>query len=316
MSVLPSLLGIARVIWIGHNSGDVYSTSNGTDANPTWTRRDNTTPTLPNRVCTAVTIDPDDDQRVWVTFGGFNSTNVWYTTDGGSNWTMATGMPALPVRDVQIHPTNKTWIYAATDLGVLASQNNGLSWSMPNEGPANVSIDDLLWIDTVLYVATHGRGLWSQETADAADMTPPTVTCSIARSILWPARNGMMPIGLSAVINDDMDPNPTVMVDIYSSEPEGSPPFAPDATGTSFLTTRLRAQRAFPGPGRIYLLTVSAADDGANVTYDCCTAIVPSFPTFGNILALRASAAAAETFCEANDGQAPAGFNFLHNYEP
>src|SRR5207248_1859726 len=76
--------GNSDIIWVGHNNGDVYSTANGTAANPTWSRKDLGSPNLPNRACTRLTVDPANSSRVYATFGGFNSDNIYRTTDGGS----------------------------------------------------------------------------------------------------------------------------------------------------------------------------------------------------------------------------------------
>ena len=37
------------------------------------------------------------------------------------------------------------------------------TWSPTNEGPANVSVDELFWSGTALLAATHGRGMYRIE---------------------------------------------------------------------------------------------------------------------------------------------------------
>ena len=208
------------------------------------------------------------------------------------------------------------WLYAASELGVLVSENNGYTWFVPNDGPANVAVDDLVWVDAVLYAASHGRGWFRQETTDPADMNAPTITSSIARTVLWPARKGLMPIGLMASAVDDMDPAPEVTINIYTDEAEGMPPFSPDATGTAPLNTRCRAERLFPaGNGRVYLVVVTAVDEASNVSHECRSTIVPLIPTFLQILLTRAEAAAAEVACAANNGQPPIGYDHLLTYQ-
>ena len=44
---------------------------------------------------------------------------------------------------------------------MFASEDRGVTWSPTNEGPANVSIDDLFWMNNTLICVTHGRGLFS-----------------------------------------------------------------------------------------------------------------------------------------------------------
>ncbi|MDM8544460.1 choice-of-anchor D domain-containing protein [Desulfococcaceae bacterium HSG9] len=158
--------GNSDIIWIGHDNGDVYKTGNGTSAPPTWTQVDTGTPNLPNRRCQRITIDPNDHNLVYVTFGGFSADNVYRTTDGGSTWSDitgsgATGLPDAPVRSLVIYPQNSDWLYVGTEVGIFASEDGGANWSTTNDGPTNCSVDELFWMaNNTLVAATHGRGLF------------------------------------------------------------------------------------------------------------------------------------------------------------
>jgi hypothetical protein len=173
--------GNSDAIWVGHNNGDVYFTSNGTAASPTWTRRDNTSPALPNRAVTSIAVDPSNAGIVYVSFGGFNTGNLWRTIDNGANWTDVSGsgggqLPAAPIRSVVPHPTAPGWLYVGTDVGVFTSENNGAAWHLPHDGPANVAVFQLFWMNTTLVAVTHGRGMF---TVDAGDGTvAPAITAN------------------------------------------------------------------------------------------------------------------------------------------
>ena len=126
---------------------------------------DENNPALPNRQVLRLTIDPDDHDVVYASFSGFSPDNLWRTTDGGATWTDitgagATGLPDAPVRDLDIHPDNANFLYAATEVGVFTSEDGGANWTVPHDGPANVSVDELFWMDRTLVAATHGRGLF------------------------------------------------------------------------------------------------------------------------------------------------------------
>lgn len=163
--------GNSDIIWVGHshigaNGGDVYRTSNGTAATPSWTRVDTNPTALPNRWVSSIAIHPTDSNRVYVTFMGYNSNNVWRTLNNGANWTQITGsgataLPAAPVSSIAVHPTNTGWLYVGTDVGVFASTDDGATWSTTNDGPANVTVDLLFFRDSrTLIAATHGRGIF------------------------------------------------------------------------------------------------------------------------------------------------------------
>jgi hypothetical protein len=82
------------------------------------------------------------------------------------------GMPELQVNTVVHHPAMPNWLYAGLDLGILASEDGGLTWGLmplqpdtgqgfPHSGPANVEVDQLFWQGgEKLLAATHGRGMW------------------------------------------------------------------------------------------------------------------------------------------------------------
>jgi photosystem II stability/assembly factor-like uncharacterized protein len=162
-----SAIAIAKnnsdVVWVGHNRGRVYMTSNGTQANPDWRRvdRNGEKPLPEGRDCLSVTIDPRDNKVVYVTFGGFARGNVWKTIDGGLNWTdISSSLPEAPIRTLVIHPQNSKFIYIGTEVGVFASENGGADWSPTNEGPTSCSVDHLFWMRNTLIAVTHGRGMF------------------------------------------------------------------------------------------------------------------------------------------------------------
>jgi hypothetical protein len=159
--------GNAANIWVGHNNGEVYRTTNGTAATPAWTRMG--AATLPARRVMRIMADRDNASRAIVAFTGFVANNVWETLDGGGTWHSVTAnLPSVPVFDVKRHPARGDWLYAATSVGVFTSENGGQSWSTTNEGPANIRVRELFWIDDhTLGAATYGRGMFKVAVASA-----------------------------------------------------------------------------------------------------------------------------------------------------
>ncbi|HRA55785.1 MAG TPA: hypothetical protein PLQ83_19155, partial [Thermoflexales bacterium] len=163
------------VIWVGHQAGGLFKTANGTAANPAWTPV--TSPTLPARYVTRIVFDPNSPQVVYVTYGGFSANNVWKTTDGGVTWNPLPGsglasLPEVPVRAFAVHPNQPSIVYAGTEVGIFASEDGGVTWGTPADGPVNVSIDQLVWQGQRLYAATHGRGIWSVQPSISGIPTP------------------------------------------------------------------------------------------------------------------------------------------------
>ncbi|MDX2147908.1 MAG: hypothetical protein SFZ23_10330 [Planctomycetota bacterium] len=170
ISAIAIAQGNSDVVWVGQNNGKLYRTSNATAANPVWTTIDDNTALnpLPNRYPTRIVIDPDNHARVYVAFGGFSPNNLFRTADNGASFvdvtgTGVTGLPDAPIRGIARHPRRPGWLYAGTQVGVFTSTDDGDTWSTTNQGPANVSVDELVFMHNSdrLLAATHGRGMWT-----------------------------------------------------------------------------------------------------------------------------------------------------------
>ena len=163
--------GNSDIICIGHNNGDIYYTSNGTNVLPSWFKIDTPAPAQPDRFVTRLVIDSTRNPNwIYATYGGFSADNVYRSTDNGSTWADITGgptiagktigLPDVPVRTLVYHPTNPNLLYVGTEVGVFISDDAGASWEVPQNGPANVSVDELFWMGGDLIAVTHGRGLY------------------------------------------------------------------------------------------------------------------------------------------------------------
>jgi hypothetical protein len=158
ISAIAVAEGDSNTIWVGHNNGSLYKTSNGTASNPTWTQVTGT----PARPVLRILIDKSNTNRVFVALGGYSSNNLQMTNNSGVTWTsISSTLPSAPIRSVVRHPTNPNWLYAGTEVGVFTSENSGSTWNTSNDGPSNVPVDELFWYsDSVLVAATHGRGMF------------------------------------------------------------------------------------------------------------------------------------------------------------
>jgi len=173
ISAIAVAPGNSDVIYVGHNDGSLYKTIDGTQAAPTWELIGDVQ--LPQRYLMRIAIDPLNIQIVYASFGGYSSNNLWKSVDGGVNWSDSSGtgmtsIPSAPIRSIAIHPSITNQLYVGTEVGIFTSENSGTTWSATNDGPANVSVDELRWIgDETLYAATHGRGVFR---ADLNATTP------------------------------------------------------------------------------------------------------------------------------------------------
>ena len=172
ISAIAVTPGNSDRVWVAQNDGRIYRSENATAATPMWLTVDDNGATnpLPNRYVTRMLVDPDHAQLVYVALGGFAPDNLWKTTDGGATWARVTGtaptaLPSAPVRGVARHPQRPAWLYAGTEVGVYESLDGGNTWAATNRGPANVSVDELVFMHhaNTLLAATHGRGLYTAD---------------------------------------------------------------------------------------------------------------------------------------------------------
>ncbi|MBV1910531.1 MAG: hypothetical protein KUG78_14610 [Kangiellaceae bacterium] len=160
----------ANLIYVGHNDGSLYKSTNGTDPVPIWTQVASVS--MPGRYLMRVAIDPVDNEILFASFGGYEDDNLWKSTDAGVTWTESVGIapsniPPAPIRSVLIHPVRTSHIYVGTEVGIFSSTDGGASWDLENNGPANVSVDELVWGEgELLYAATHGRGIFRANVFD------------------------------------------------------------------------------------------------------------------------------------------------------
>lgn len=215
--------GNSSLVWVAHNDGRVYRTTNGTATAPTWVAVDDNVALdpLPNRYVTRLAVDPRDPNVVWASFGGFSSGNVRVTRNGGASWTDASGapgrrLPDAPVNCVIVHPDDSNVVYVGTEVGVFASDNGGAHWSATNDGPANAPVEEIAFVagSRRIVAATLGRGMWTCDvyrpslqtfgTACAGHATPPLVDVDplaparAGRTMQW--TGGSLPAGSVAFL--------------------------------------------------------------------------------------------------------------------
>ena len=177
ISAIAIAPGLADRVLVAHNDGRLYRSTNATVSSPTWTAIDDNgaNDPLPDRVVTRLVFDPSDPNLAYACFGGFAAGNLWRSQDGGATWQNVTGtaplaLPTAPVYGMTVHPDDSDVLYAATEVGVFASDDGGANWTTSNDGPANVVSEEITFMhgSRRLLLATLGRGLWT------ADVSRPT----------------------------------------------------------------------------------------------------------------------------------------------
>ena len=151
-------------LWVGHNNGRLFHSADGTAARPTWQDVDGGG-VLPARLVTRIRVDAADARRVTVAFGGAG-VNLYQSSDGGASWQALAGsdeatLPRVAVHDVVRDPAEARLRWAATDLGVYVSADDGERWLGFNAGMPVLPVTSLAWAGRTLVAGTYGRGAYS-----------------------------------------------------------------------------------------------------------------------------------------------------------
>ena len=160
-SIAPSHLN-AATIWVGSDTGLLHLTRDG---GKTW---ENITPKgLPDwsRV-TQIEASHFDPATAYAAVDRHRREDykpyVYRTRDYGKTWTpIVNGLeePAY-VNSIKEDPERKGLLYAATELGVAVSFDDGDQWQSLQLNLPVVSVRDLVIHGDDLVIATHGRAFW------------------------------------------------------------------------------------------------------------------------------------------------------------
>jgi hypothetical protein len=144
------------------------------------------------------------------------------------------------------------------------------------------------------------------------DTMPPVVSCSVVKPVLSQTNHDLVTVGLAADAVDQCEGVLGVTVKVFADEDDeentGDGKHSPDAKDLAVGTLRLRGERKGNSNGRVYLIIPEATDSSQNRGFNCCTVGVPLSNTPLTLMSVQNQAAAAQAFCLANNGTAPAGY--------
>ena len=118
---------------------------------------------LPDRFVMDFSISPTNDDSVWIVLGGYGSSHVYVSGNGGSSWTSkGVGLPDVPHNAILLDPANRGIIYVGNDLGVYMSPDYGTTWYDFNNAlwDATQVMDLAVTINNKIVAATHGKGVF------------------------------------------------------------------------------------------------------------------------------------------------------------
>jgi photosystem II stability/assembly factor-like uncharacterized protein len=127
----------ANTIYVAAVNGGIWKTSNATAAQPVWIPQ---TEDLPSQSIGAIAFDPSDVTHQtliagtgrWSNFAqrGDDETGIYYTTDGGANWTHLGATPLLGQKILGVSARGAVLMAASRTGGLFRSIDTGASWTL------------------------------------------------------------------------------------------------------------------------------------------------------------------------------------------
>jgi len=147
---------------------DLYYLYKTTDGGQTWDDINANIPAEAKQI-TYITVDHENPDKVWITFGGYDTVlRIMESTDGGTTWTdISAGLPSVPANCVvQNKLSSDGQLFVGTDFGAFIKQGSD-DWVSFNQNLPSVIVNELeIYYDlenmsnSTMYAATYGRGLW------------------------------------------------------------------------------------------------------------------------------------------------------------
>ncbi|WP_299064144.1 T9SS type A sorting domain-containing protein [uncultured Polaribacter sp.] len=112
------------------------------------------------------------DDEILLTYSNYGVKSVWYTTDGGDNWTDVEGnLPDIPVRWSLFNPLDRKEVLLATESGIWKTNDvtaETVVWEPASSGMGSVRVNMLQYraSDNLILAATHGRGMFTANFTD------------------------------------------------------------------------------------------------------------------------------------------------------
>lgn len=241
--------------WVGAPAGGLWKTTDGGD---TWSSNTDDLPTLG---VSSMLVDPNNTNILYIGTGDRDAGDaiglgVFKSVNGGVSWSQSnSGMGNKEVGAMIMHPTNSSYILAATSGGIYKTTNGGSSWTL--ESTNSSFYKDIKWkpgSSSIAYATETSGSAGFYKTTNGGD-TWNEITTGL------PTNSQRYVIGVSAD-----DPDVVYLLSSVNSEYQGL--YKSNNSGNSFST-----QSTSPN---LLGWSVDGTDSGGQGWYDLCIEVDPN----------------------------------------
>ena len=154
----------SSILYVGSDAGQLYKVSNANNPN----NQQKVQITGNSFVGSISDIEfGKDENHIFVTFYNYGVESIWYSNDGGENWSAKEGdLPDLPVYNIIQSPLDEDEVIVGTELGVWFTNNfssTNPTWKQAYAGMKDVRVTDmdLRKGDNKVFASTYGLGIYS-----------------------------------------------------------------------------------------------------------------------------------------------------------
>ena len=154
----------SSILYVGSDAGQLYKVSNANNTNNQQKEQ------ISGDSFVGSISDIEfgkDENHIFVTFYNYGVESIWYSSDGGDNWSAKEGdLPDLPVYNIIQSPLDEDEVIVGTELGVWFTNNfssNNPTWKQAYAGMKDVRVTDmdLRKGDNKVFASTYGLGIYS-----------------------------------------------------------------------------------------------------------------------------------------------------------
>jgi len=246
----------SNVIYAGTDDSHVWVT---TDIGGSWA---DISATLPTRWVTRVTVDPVDENIIYVTFSGLKwrdpQPHVFRSSNMGATWSdISSNLPDAPVNAFAVDNNNQSVLYLGNDVGMYVSFNTGASWEFLGQGIPVVTVGDIKIHPTSNYLVagTYGRSMYKINLNDVTSIEQSDDDIVISDFVL--EQNYPNPFNPSTKIIYSIPKSSDVVIKVFDIIGNEIETLVNEEKGTGTFEITWYAEQL---PSGIYFYTLKAGD--------------------------------------------------------